>query len=404
MAINLKSEAYQRIPEIPAVEYGGGNDAFSFWGLPETWREPLGASIPDSETTANRYLLERYLAEGDRRPPSGMETYYRIKHLIPEKLRFLINSMAVRSRRLRTFPSWPCESALLDFWREWLRCARKQLGVEDGWHIGFWPNGARCCIVLTHDIETARGLQLMEAVADVEERHGFKSAWNLPLSQYEIDWSLVERMRRRGFEFGAHGLSHDGRLFRSREDFADLAPMLERLAAEHQLKGFRAPSTLRRAEWIGAMAFDFDSSFADSDPWEPQPGGSCSLFPFHLGKLVELPYTLPQDHTLIHLVHRPPLQVWTAKAHWIASLGGMILTLTHPDYMGSGRYLTEYEQLLRRLAAIPLAWKALPSEVAAWWRQRSRLQLQERDGAYHLVDPEASGAVLVRLSDEPLAN
>jgi hypothetical protein len=40
-----------------------------------------------------------------------------------------------------------------------------------------------------------------------------------------------------------------------------------------------------------------------------------------------------QDHTLIHLLHRDPLQFWCLKAQWIAAAGGMILALTHPDYM-----------------------------------------------------------------------
>src|SRR5207245_10102720 len=101
-----------------------------------------------------------------------------------------------------------------------------------------------------------------------------------------------------------------------------------------------------------SMAFDYADTCADTYPWEPQPGGTCSLFRFHLGKLVELPYTLPQDHTLINLLHRDPLQVWTTKAQWIASLGGMILTLTHPDYSGNGFYLAQYEEMLKRLEVI----------------------------------------------------
>jgi peptidoglycan/xylan/chitin deacetylase (PgdA/CDA1 family) len=347
-------------------------------------------------------LLERYLGMRDRRPPSGLGAYYCVKSLIPHGLRYRINAMAVRARRRSQFPNWPCESALMDFWREWLRQALDTVGMADTWHIGFWPNGFKCCIVLTHDVESRAGLERIEAVADIEERHGFRSAWNLALAQYSIDWNFVVRMRARGFEFGAHGLSHDGRLFRSRKDFSSLAPTLENLAHYYGLKGFRSPSTLRRAEWIARMSFEFDSSFADTDPWEPQPGGSCSLFPFHLGEVVELPYTLPQDHTLIHLLYRDPLQLWTLKARWIASLGGMILTLTHPDYMGSGRYLAEYEELLKRLAQIENAWRALPSAVAAWWKRRAGLSLF-LDGDKPRLVGDADGAIALRLSEEPLA-
>jgi peptidoglycan/xylan/chitin deacetylase (PgdA/CDA1 family) len=378
------------------------NDAFSFWKLPEQWRPALEHAARESEPAAERFLFERYLGERERRPPAALDAYYRIKHLIPASLRYRINSMAIRARRRQEFPSWPCESALLELWREWLKRALETMGEKDGWHIGFWPSGAKCCVVLTHDVETAAGFDRMERMADVEQKHGFVSAWNLPLAQYPIDWPRVERLRARGFELGAHGLSHDGRLFRSYQDFARLAPILEKLAQEHSLKGFRAPSTLRRAEWIANMAFDFDSSFSDTDPYEPQPGGTCSLFPFHLGSVVELPYTLPQDHTMIHILRRDPLQLWTVKAHWIASLGGMILTLTHPDYAGMGHYLGEYEEFLKRLRALEGAWYALPSEVAAWWRRRSRMTLLVEDGQPRIAGTGIEGGVAIRLRDEPL--
>jgi peptidoglycan/xylan/chitin deacetylase (PgdA/CDA1 family) len=242
----------------------------------------------------------------------------------------------------------------------------------------------------------------MERMADLEQKHGFLSSWNLPLAQYPIDWATVERVRNRGFEIGAHGLSHDGKLFRSEADFAELAPLLERLAREHSLVGFRSPSTLRRAEWIATMPFEYDGSFADTDPYEPQPGGTCSLFPFHLGGLIELPYTLPQDHTLIHLLHRDPLQLWWLKAQWIAGAGGMILSLTHPDYIGTGEHLAQYEELLKRLRDIPQSWRALPSEVARWWRRRSQMTLSLENGRPVITGDDTSGAVAVRLRDEPL--
>jgi len=384
------------------IEFLGRNDAFSFWKLPEQWRATLEPTIGPSEAAAERLLLEQYLPEIDRHPPSAMRVYYRVKRLIPQGLRHRLNSAAIRARKRLEFPHWPCESALVEFWRAWLRQSLELQGVEDGWHISFWPDQAECCIVLTHDVESPKGFDRMERLAELEERHGFRSAWNLPLAQYPIDWQRVERLRARGFEFGAHGLCHDGRLFRSRRDFAELAPVLERLAAEHHLRGFRSPSTLRDPQAIATMDFDFDSSFADTDPFEPQPGGTCSLFPFHLSRLVELPYTLPQDHTLIHLLRRSPLPVWAMKAKWIASLGGMILTLTHPDYCGEGVYLQAYEELLKLLGEIETAWRALPSEVAQWWGQRARLQLEVDNGRPNITGLGAERATALRLSEQPL--
>jgi len=243
----------------------------------------------------------------------------------------------------------------------------------------------------------------MEPMADLEERYGFRSAWNLALEQYPIDWKRIDQLRARGFEFGAHGLKHDGRLFRSERDFQTLAPRIRAIAREHGLCGFRAPSTLRRAQWIPQLECDFDSSFSDTDIFEPQPGGTCSIFPFFLDrKVVELPYTLPQDHTLINLLGRDLMPTWIRKARWIASLGGMILTLTHPDYCGSGIYLEAYAKLLEYLAGIDNAWYALPSQAAQWWRLRACAKLQIADG--HPFAGGHPGAIVPRLlSQEPLA-
>jgi hypothetical protein len=84
-----------------------------------------------------------------------------------------LNSAAVRIRGKREFPRWPCESALIDYWRDWLKLS---LNASDAWHIGFWPDGMKSCIVLTHDVEGPIGMSRMERMADLEERYNFRSA------------------------------------------------------------------------------------------------------------------------------------------------------------------------------------------------------------------------------------
>jgi len=403
MALSASIDAEESsVHAVPSIASRGSNDAFSFWKLPQDWRRSLDLAIAESRVIAEHYLLEGYLAREDRQPPTRMQAYYRIKNLIPAAVRHRLNSAAIKMRAQREFPRWPCESALVDYWNDWLRISLHSLQKTDAWHIGFWPGGMKSCIVLTHDVEGPVGMSRMERMADLEERYNFRSSWNLPLGQYEIDWNLVDRLRKRGFEFGAHGLSHDGRLFRSESDFGELAPLLQERARIHGMHGFRAPSTLRRAEWITRLSFDFDCSFSDSDPYEPQPGGTCSVFPFFLAHLVELPYTMPQDHTLIHLLHRSPMQIWGMKAQWIESLGGMILTLVHPDYCGSGQNLDEYETLLKQLNDYQSAWRALPSEVSAWWRHRDQMELTVRGDSPSIEGPGSERAVARMLSSEPL--
>ena len=164
--------------------------------------------------------------------------------------------------------------------------ALRSTAQTDAWHIGFWPDGAQCCIVLTHDVESPQGLRADGA--DGRSRRAARFPLGLEPAAGAISRSTgsrVARLRARGFEFGAHGLSHDGRLFRSRSRLcrARAAPG----AARRRTRSPRLPRALdaaRSASGSQPWSFDFDSSFSDTDPYEPQPGGTCSLFPFHLSR------------------------------------------------------------------------------------------------------------------------
>ncbi|MFL5973298.1 MAG: hypothetical protein ACJ750_13010, partial [Gaiellaceae bacterium] len=51
---------------------------------------------------------------------------------------------------------------------------------------------------------------------------------------------------------------------------------------------------------------------------------------------------------------------------------GLIECLSHPDpsYLGKAENRAMYAEFLRAMADRPQLWKALPREVAAWWRSR----------------------------------
>jgi len=116
--------------------------------------------------------------------------------------------------------------------------------------------------------------------------------------------------------------------------------------------------------------------------------------------MVELPYTIPQDHTFLNLLRTDALPIWKAKARWIAAHGGMILTLTHPDYSGREPYLTRYDELLKQLCGLEGAWRALPSQVAAWWRRRARMKIVVNSGSPTISGPSTEGAAARLLSTE----
>src|ERR1700675_3503130 len=120
----------------PSRARGGSNDAFSFWKPSQDWKAALDYEIAESKAVAQHYLFEEYLSRKDRRPPSQMQAYYRIKSLIPGGVRHRLNSAAIKMRAKREFPRWPCEGALIDYWRDWLRISLHTLKMSDAWHVG----------------------------------------------------------------------------------------------------------------------------------------------------------------------------------------------------------------------------------------------------------------------------
>ena len=102
------------------------------------------------------------------------------------------------------------------------------------------------------------------------------------------------------------------------------------------------------------------------------PGGCCTLWPFFIGDLVEVPYTLPQDHTLFTVLGKTAAEDWLKQVEAIESRNGLIQCLSHPDpgYLGDPDKRALYAELLDALAERPQLWKPLPRELVDWWRRR----------------------------------
>jgi hypothetical protein len=374
------------------------NDAFSFWKLPENWRDSISNSIDKSKIQAEHFLLERYVNFIERRRAERSSSRNGQIERIASRLADRFES---HSRMRPTFPRWPCETALIGYWRRWLSDALAELRLSDGWHMAFWPEGAQCSIVLTHDICNATDLAQVEEICDIEELLGFRSAWYLPVEDIQVDWQRIHEFQARGFEFGIRGIGSNQKIPGDGKDLRKLKPRQERAIRDHDCHGFRAPSLFRDVSWIGGLDFDFDASFCDTDPFDARPGGTCSVFPFFIGKLVELPITLGRDHTLIQLLRRNPLSTWSLKAHWLANAGAMIHLATEPRYLSIASYGGAYKNLLTEFSDLK-AWHALPSAVASWWRLRDEASLLISQTNPILAGSAVASLTIQRLSETPL--
>ena len=256
----------------------------------------------------------------------------------------------------------------------------------DGW--SGWPHGKRFAVVLTHDVEGSVGLQQCRLLAELEIAHGMRSSFNfVPEGEYTVDEPLLDWLRERDFEIGVHGLRHDGRLYWSRKGFSAQASRINQYLKKWEAVGFRSPFMQHNLEWIHDLDIEYDSSTFDTDPFEPQPDGVGTVFPFWVPKTkdelgprcgyVELPYTLVQDSTLFLFLSEQNNDIWKQKLEWIASNGGMALLITHPDYMdfGNGSSVDQYRinlytDFLKHVQTKYSGeyWLALPRQVSAFVR------------------------------------
>ena len=228
----------------------------------------------------------------------------------------------------------------------------------------FYPDPYSSAIVLSHDVETREGYEFIPEVIELEKCYGFRSSWNLVPYKYPVREDVLNHIRTEGHEIGIHGYNHDGRLFFSKREFDRRVPYINEALERYGAVGFRAPMVHRQLEWLQQLNIEYDASCFDCDAYQPFPGGCGSIWPFKAGKFIELPYTLLQDHALFHLLQQKSANLWIKKAEWLREHNGVILALTHPDYLREGDNLKVYEELLAHLSEFKDSWRALPREVA----------------------------------------
>lgn len=338
------------------------------------------------------YFLEQYSGDATR---WLRLMYYSARPLIPKRLKLALHRRYAAVRTRNVFPAWPIEPIVVD---DTERCLRRLL--EEGqaqaiYRIAPWPAGYTFAFCLTHDIEQAAGFESALLVRQVEQRYGFYSSWNIVPQGYAIDWASVDILRSQGCEIGIHGYNHDGKLFRGRKLFNRRCARINQCAKEWGAVGFRSESTLRNPKWMSDLAFEYDSSFPDTDPYEPQPGGCCSIWPFFIGNIVELPLTMTQDNTLFNVLRQLDISAWTSKADWIREKGGLVLLDTHPDYLVTDEYIKRYDQFLEFMAGHQQMWYALPRDIARWWRDRDASVLRKRNGVLTIEGPIAGRAAII---------
>ena len=297
------------------------------------------------------------------------KAYYVCKPLIPKRLRVELRRIRASYKRRTCAHSWPIDE--------------NTAVPPENWPG--WPDAKRFAVVLTHDVEGTLGLNRVERLAHLEAQYGFRSSFNfVPEGEYRVPEALRLALEQSGFEVGIHGLKHDGGLYRSHAEFSRRAARIRKYQQDWKVSGFRSPFMHHNLEWIHELGMEYDASTFDTDPFEPQPDGAGTIFPFWVpnstgGGYVELPYTLVQDYNLFTILQEKTIDVWKRKLDWVASQGGMVLINTHPDYASFDGHKKSYDEYPVSHYADLLAyvlekhrgafWHALPRDVARFYRR-----------------------------------
>ncbi len=362
------------------------------------------ASVPQcSRLDIDRYLYERYNVDSGK---WLRRAFYLARPLISNDFRLTLRRHYSRIQTRRRFPAWPNEPIVVQAVDSYLQETVKNSKYHEIYRIGIWPERKTFALVLSHDIESKAGFDLALRLVEIEKEFGFTSSFYIVPERYPINTRVMQRLKAEGCEIGVQGLKHDGKLFQTRKDFERQVIKIEQYAREWDAAGFRSPSTLRNVDWMPEMQFEYDSSFPDTDPYEPQAGGCCSIWPFFIKDLVELPMTMPQDHTLFDILLQKDNSIWRKKADWIIAHGGMVLIDTHPDYMNTEEKLEFYRHFLKHMKSKQEMWHAHARAVARWWRGRNASSLRKVDGRYVIDGPiaERGSVVKTTLEDDHLKN
>lgn len=340
----------------------------------------------DPSAAVEAVRREEYIPGNNRTilPRRLLSLYYAVKPLVPGSVKAgLRRYVAGRADAAEHFLDWPTDQSLDHLLRLMLRVMLEALGRDELQFAWFWPGGHPWAAVLTHDVETAAGLAHLPHIMEIERQKGVRSSFNFVPRDYVTPDSVLQNLRESGFEVGVHGLTHDGALFSDWPAFVEGVGSVNDFGRRWDAAGFRSPCTYRNPDLMARLEFEYDSSYSNSARYEPQPGGCASFFPFPLGPLVELPITLPQDHTLFGVLGEMDGNAWFSSLERIRDAHGMACILTHPDpargYVGLPENEAHYTTLLDAVV-LSEAWSPLPRELARWWRARAQASLEEMEG------------------------
>ena len=332
------------------------------------------------------------------KPQAIRSLYYALRPLMPVAIRKWAQRAYLSGWQSLPFPNWPVDCTVELILKQLFILCLKTQQIDSIPFIWFWPHGKKSCVVITHDVETAAGRDFTDKLMDLDDRHGIKSSFQIiPQDRYEVSPAYLSEIRNRGFEINVHDLMHDGSLFRDHGDFLRQAHEINRFGRQWGAAGFRSGALYRVQQWFDALDFEYDMSVPNVASLEPQRGGCCTVFPYFIGDLLEIPLTATQDYSLFHVLNDYSTAVWQEQMDCIREHHGLISFIVHPDYIIDARPRQSYMRLLGHIDEVrepQELWVTLPGELNRWWRDRQQTTLVKSGGQWTIEGPAKRDARL----------
>jgi hypothetical protein len=305
--------------------------------------------------------------------------YYLGRPAFPIHFRRVLQRIRLQGGTHAPFPHWPVDRSVDRLFEELMKFVVKSRHNAPVPFIWFWPEGAPAAAIVTHDIETELGRDFCPQLMDTDDELGFKASFQVvPEKRYDVSLAFIEDIQRRGFEVNVHDLYHDGNLFRDREEFLRRASKINSYLKKFNAVGFRSGALYRNLQWYDAFKCSYDMSVPNVGHLDAQTGGCCTVMPYFVGKILEIPVTLTQDYSLFHILGSYSTALWEEQCRMILAGHGLISVIVHPDYIVNKKSNNTYRRLLAHLAYLReklFVWTALPREIDEWWRTRAELRL-----------------------------
>jgi hypothetical protein len=360
----------------------------------------------DPSQVVDNLRCERYVNDADHGKPASAlsKMYYLVRPALSVGVRKHLQRFHLRGWDTIPFPQWPVDRTVDIVVERLLQLSLNAQQRESIPFIWFWPDGAPSCAIMTHDVETAAGRDFSSNLMDIDDRFGIKASFQVvPEERYEVPQGYLESITKRGFEVAVQDLNHDGHLYSDREQFLRRVSKINRYGREWGAEGFRAAILYRREEWFDDLDFSYEMSVPNVAHLDPQRGGCCTVMPYFIGKLLELPVTTTQDYPLFHILRDYSIDLWKRQTELIMEKHGLMSFIVHPDYITSRRERGTYETLLGYLSQLRderSVWIAKPGEVNRWWRQRASMELVETESGWQIEGEGKERARIAYASEE----